>query len=890
MSYNNFKSTTVRGSFQNLDYADGSITASSLFQRDVSISGTIYGNSIISTDINGLSLGVGKTTGLSQNVGIAGGLSSNLTGNQNISIGYNSFFGCGNPYRNVGIGSYSMASTSDRSGCVALGYSSKCYMNYGVALGYSSSISGLNSIAIGGNSIANFDNSIAFGYGVSTTSSGEIMLGDLTQFVNIPNILKLSSIPNVYNYITSLSGTVNTNYLTLSSYIYTYYDTQTNATANFNTLSSLIYSVSGNIYNNYSTSSYVYTTYNTITNATTNFYTLSSLIYTISGNVNTYINSSSGLIYSLSGNLNTYIISSSGLINSISGKINTISGYAYSISGNLNTLSGYVSSISGSLTPSSNISVNNITSNNNVIIQTGGASSGNVSLTIKTGDALGTVDVNSCSYSLSNNLGSHFFNTGIAINGLIYTNNNISCVGNVDCASINSINAYYYDPTSSIQSQFDSFTTQMTLFTTLYQLKANPILTVTLTADNTATTFYIPFTSNAASSGLKIDPTTTPLSYVPSTSTLTASVFSGNATNVVLTADNTATTFYIPFTSNAASSSLRIDPTTTPLSYVPSTSTLTASVFSGNATTSTTSTNSNNINLANDITTATTYIPFSSTATGNSALKSNANLKFNASTSNLSCTTFTGALVGNASSASQVNINSSDTNVSYYIPFVSASGNQNLYIDDTTTPSLKYNPNGSQLSCDNIVGANLIMTGNITAQTGLISQGTVSFNNFITNNLSTQTGSPSLPSQIGWQTSGSFSVGGASGVFPYPIGSLTAINIPIFGTGGLTNLTGSNTSYYGMYKIIFNISLSITTNASMFGIVTIGSSQATTTSIGGNKSCWSYNSNDMGFNNACYGQVTAMYPFYNSNPLYIACVFNSYLTVNFNSYVITRVS
>ena len=499
-------------------------------------------------------------------------------------------------------------------------------------------------------------------------------------------------------------------------------------------------------------------------------------------------------------------------------------------------MSGYVSSISGSLTPSSNISVNNITSNNNLIIQTGGASSGNVSLTIKTGDALGNVDVNSCSYSLSNNLGNHFFNTGIAVNGLIYTNNNISCVGNVDCASINSINAYYYDPTSSIQSQFDSFTTQMTLFTTLYQLKANPILTVTLTADNTATTFYIPFTSNAASSGLKIDPTTTPLSYVPSTSTLTASVFSGNAT------------------------------------------------------TSTTSTNSNNINLANDITTATTYIPFSSTATGNSALKSNANLKFNASTSNLSCTTFTGALVGNASSASQVNINSSDTNVSYYIPFVSASGNQNLYIDDTTTPSLKYNPNGSQLSCDNIIGANLIMTGNITAQTGLISQGTVSFNNFITNNLSTQTGSPSLPSQIGWQTSGSFSVGGASGVFPYPIGSLTAINIPIFGTGGLTNLTGSNTSYYGMYKIIFNISLSITTNASMFGIVTIGSSQATTTSIGGNKSCWSYNSNDMGFNNACYGQVTAMYPFYNSNPLYIACVFNSYLTVNFNSYVITRVS
>jgi len=44
MSYNNFRSTTIRGAFNNLDYADNSVLASGLFARDLSVSGTIYGN------------------------------------------------------------------------------------------------------------------------------------------------------------------------------------------------------------------------------------------------------------------------------------------------------------------------------------------------------------------------------------------------------------------------------------------------------------------------------------------------------------------------------------------------------------------------------------------------------------------------------------------------------------------------------------------------------------------------------------------------------------------------------------------------------------------------------------------------------------------------------
>ena len=51
-NYNNLKSTTVRGAFQNLDYVDKSILASAFFQRDVSISGQIYTNNINCVNIN----------------------------------------------------------------------------------------------------------------------------------------------------------------------------------------------------------------------------------------------------------------------------------------------------------------------------------------------------------------------------------------------------------------------------------------------------------------------------------------------------------------------------------------------------------------------------------------------------------------------------------------------------------------------------------------------------------------------------------------------------------------------------------------------------------------------------------------------------------------------
>ena len=51
-NYNNLKSTTIRGSFNNLDYADKSILASAYFKNDVSVSGQIYYNNINCVNIN----------------------------------------------------------------------------------------------------------------------------------------------------------------------------------------------------------------------------------------------------------------------------------------------------------------------------------------------------------------------------------------------------------------------------------------------------------------------------------------------------------------------------------------------------------------------------------------------------------------------------------------------------------------------------------------------------------------------------------------------------------------------------------------------------------------------------------------------------------------------
>lgn len=133
----------------------------------------------------------------------------------------------------------------------------------------------------------------------------------------------------------------------------------------------------------------------------------------------------------------------------------------------------------------------------------------------------------------------------------------------------------------------------------------------------------------------------------PSTNTITATIFNGNATSsstavgVNITSDNTAGSYFLPFskTSTATGNSLFIDNTTTPLTYDPSTSTVNATNFSG------TSTNSNNVLLTSDNTSGTYYIPFSKNTAGINALfidDVTGPLTYNPSTSNLTSSLFSG--------------------------------------------------------------------------------------------------------------------------------------------------------------------------------------------------------------------------------------------------------
>jgi hypothetical protein len=141
------------------------------------------------------------------------------------------------------------------------------------------------------------------------------------------------------------------------------------------------------------------------------------------------------------------------------------------------------------------------------------------------------------------------------------------------------------------------------------------------------------------------------LSCNPALGIISATTFSGNATSsstatgINLTSDNTAGTYFLPFskTVTATANSLFIDNTTTPLTYNPSTSTLTATSFAGAATTSV------GINLTSDNTAGSYFLTFSktSTATGNSLFIDNVTgpLTYNPSTSTLAASYFSGDVI-----------------------------------------------------------------------------------------------------------------------------------------------------------------------------------------------------------------------------------------------------
>jgi hypothetical protein len=201
------------------------------------------------------------------------------------------------------------------------------------------------------------------------------------------------------------------------------------------------------------------------------------------------------------------------------------------------------------------------------------------------------------------------------------------------------------------------------------------------TANTTANlTHYLNF-SDSSSTGQGNPQKTTGISCNPSTNTITATTFSGtassatNATNVGITADNTSGTYYLPFakTSGTGNKPLFIDDTTTPLTYNPSTGELTATTFTGS---------------------------------------------FNGS-------------ITTATNATNVGITSDNTSGTYYIPFVktSGSGNKPLYIDDTTT-TLSYNPSTATMTTTSYVASGSGSTNTIGASSMVVSNagGTLTIN------------------------------------------------------------------------------------------------------------------------------------------------------------------
>ena len=228
------------------------------------------------------------------------------------------------------------------------------------------------------------------------------------------------------------------------------------------------------------------------------------------------------------------------------------------------------------------------------------------------------------------------------------------------------------------------------------------------------------------------------LTYVPATGTLSATnvnatTFTGNVTGnassasqVAVTSTSASTDRYLSFTSGSFSNStLQIsDNAQTALKYNPGTGVLTVPSItlsnggtlvgnvSGNLTGN--ASNASKITLNNSVTNLNNYLSFSPYTNGVSELQTNNALTFNPATgtlsaTNVNATTFTGSLIGNASSASQVAVTS--TSASYaprYLSFTGiTSGNTGLQ----TNVALNYIPATSTLSALNFMGN---LTGNVT--------------------------------------------------------------------------------------------------------------------------------------------------------------------------------
>jgi len=257
---------------------------------------------------------------------------------------------------------------------------------------------------------------------------------------------------------------------------------------------------------------------------------------------------------------------------------------------------------------------------------------------------------------------------------------------------------------------------------------------VQTTSTATNASFYPTFvdSNNGVATGETIY-TDAGITYNPSSNTLTASTFSGSLNGNASTAttlqtardingvsfngssnitvepyidndESTNASRYITFVDNSTAGYKRLSEDSS-LTYNPSSNTLTAGFFSGDGS-----------GLTNVSGSSASTIPVTSTSdstcwvvlvggtAGNQSPLYDTGLTYNASSNTLSCTTFNGSLSGNASTASQVGVQSNSTNATFYPTFVDSNNvgsiAETVYTDDGIT----YNPSSNTLTASTFIG------------------------------------------------------------------------------------------------------------------------------------------------------------------------------------------
>jgi len=294
--------------------------------------------------------------------------------------------------------------------------------------------------------------------------------------------------------------------------------------------------------------------------------------------------------------------------------------------------------------------------------------------------------------------------------------------------------AFYYPPLEDLP-----------IFDVLVFRNAQKVIDLAINSDNTfitnttsGATYYPTFVDS--SSGYERIRTNAPTyTYNANTNTLSANTSgsSGSASTIALTSDDTSGTYWIPFskTTSATSNTLFIDNTVTPLSYNPFTSILTATTFSGNATTASTAALATQVTLSNTASGATNYLIMSTTNSGTSSLLTDTAGATYDSTTNTAAINISGN-AGTATSANTIIVTDDNSNSTFYPIFTTSAGfSKTLYYDITTT-ALSYNPFTSTLTAANIVGNTATFTTNAFSPSSTISiidSGTGNSINFLPN-------------------------------------------------------------------------------------------------------------------------------------------------------------